>query len=112
MARSKKMCGLDEILKMAEAYGVADNALFKAAARQYDLQMRVLDNIREALDEEDGLVTTKEYVKGRKNVYANPLVKELPKHTDSANKTLAVMIDIIKKLGHPSAPVDDLSDFV
>lgn len=101
------------ILKMAKQYGVDENALFVSAAKQYALQQRVLDNIKKALDEEDSLMTRKEYVKGRENVYANPLVRELPKHSDAANKTLAVMLDIIKNLGHPSVPrskLDSIDD--
>jgi formylmethanofuran dehydrogenase subunit E-like metal-binding protein len=89
-----------KLIKMAEAYGVADNALFLSAANQYTLQQRVIENIKKALDEEDSLVLTKEYVKNRANAYANPLVRELPKHSDSANKTLNAMLDIITKLGH------------
>ena len=38
-------------------------------------------------------------MKGRENVMANPLVKELPKHMDSANKTLGMMLNIIEGMG-------------
>ena len=98
MAQSK--VSYAKLIKMAEAYGVADNALFIAAANQYTLQQRVIENIKKALDEEESLVLTKEYVKNRANAYANPLIRELPKHSDSANKTLNAMLDIITKLGH------------
>ena len=102
MAQTK--VSYSKIIKMAEAYGVADNALFIAAANQYTLQQRVIENIKKALDEEESLVLTKEYVKNRANAYANPLIRELPKHSDSANKTLNTMLDIINKLGHEPAP--------
>lgn len=88
-----------DLLKLAESYGVKDNALFISAVNQYCVQQKVIENINKALEEEDELVTKKEYVKGRENIYANPLVRELPKHADSANKTLAIMLDIITKLG-------------
>ena len=100
-----------KLLRMAKDYGVEKNALFLQAVEQYDVQARVIQNIKAALDKEDGeLVTSKEYVKGRENIYANPLVKELPKHADAANRTLQTMLTIIKELGKPPAPKDRLSE--
>ena len=93
-----------ELIKMAKSYGVDKNALFLAAAKQYALQQRVINSIKDTLDSGDSLMTTKEYVKGRENIYANPLVKELPKHSDSANKTASCMLDIIKTLGREPKP--------
>jgi hypothetical protein len=85
---------------LAKRFHVDDNALFVASAEQYAIQSEIIKNIRDSLAEEDNLMTTKEYIKGRLNVYANPLIKELPKITDSANRTLNTMLDIILKLGH------------
>ena len=95
----KQKTTYDELMELAKRYGVENNALFVASAKQYATQQKVIENIRSALEEEDNLMTTKEYVKGRVNVYANPLVRELPKHSDSANKTLNTMLDIVLKLG-------------
>lgn len=90
----------DELMALAKRYGVDDNALFIASAEQYAIQSEVIKGIRDALAEEDSLMTTKEYIKGRLNVYSNPLIKELPKINDSANRLLNTMLDIILKLGH------------
>ena len=91
-------------MELAKAYGLEDNAMFISAANQYDLQQKVIQNIRKVIEDEDSLMVTKEYVKSRENVYANPLVKELPKHTDSANKTLGMMLNIIDTLGRKKEP--------
>lgn len=100
MARSNKNKDvLSELLDMAKQYGVDDNAVFVVAASQYALQQRVISNIKDALDAEDSLMSTKEYVKGRENIYAHPLVKELPKHADSANRTAQTILNIIETLG-------------
>lgn len=107
---SSKATTYSKLLKMAKTYGVDKNALFLQAVEQYDVQARVIQSIKAALDEEDALLTSKEYVKGRANVYANPLVKELPKHADSANRTLQTMLTIIKELGKPPAPKDRLTE--
>lgn len=85
---------------MAESYGVDKNALFISAANQYIIQQNVIGMIKSALEDDDRAVVTKEYVKGRENLQANPLILQLPKHIDSANKTLSTMLDIIQKLGH------------
>lgn len=107
---ARKSTTYSKLLKMAKDYGVDKNAMFVQTAEQYDVQMRVIQNIKDALDREENLTTSKEYVKGRENVYANPLVKELPKHADSANRTLQTMLAIIEKLGRPPEPKDRLTE--
>ena len=91
-----------ELLQMAKSYGVDKNALFIAAAEQYDLQQNVIRLLKESI-EGNRLTTQKTYIKGENNDYAAPLVKELPKHSDAANRTAAVILDIILKLGKPPA---------
>lgn len=102
MARKPKT--YTDLIRLARSYGVDKNALFLKAAEQYVLQQKTVLRIQEAIESEEDLLTVKEYVKGRENVCLNPLVKELPKHTEAANKTLTVMLDIITKLGKPPAP--------
>ena len=101
---AKKTATYNELLKMARSYGVDQNALFLAAAKQYDLQQRVIDLLREGIEEGD-LTTQKTYLKGQANDYAAPLVKELPKHSDAANRTAGTILDIVVKLGKP--PTED-----
>lgn len=101
-----------DLLRMAKSYGVEKNALFVSAAKQYELQQEVLDMIRKTLRDENQTTTTKEYVKGRENVCVHPLIQQLPKHVDSANKTLATMLDIIQKLGTPPTSGDKLGEFL
>ena len=83
---------------MARRYGVEDNALFLAAAEQYSLQQHVISLLKAGIDEGE-LTTQKTYISGQQNDYAAPLVKELPKHSDAANRTAQVILDIIVKLG-------------
>ena len=105
---AKTAATFDELLKMAKRYGVDQNALFLAAAKQYDLQQRVINLINEGIDGKD-LTTQKAYISGEKNDYAAPLVKELPKHSDAANRTAQVILDIIVKLGQK--PSEDEDEF-
>lgn len=100
-----------DLIKLARTYGVEKNALFVQAAEQYAVQQMVIKQIKAALEEDD-LLTSKEYVKGRENVYTHPLVRELPKHADSANKTLVTMLEIITKLGKSPAPEGKLAEMM
>ena len=106
MARKPKT--YNDLLKMAKSYGVDKNALFLTAAKQYDLQQRVIEMLKAGIEEGE-LTTSKTYISGQANDYAAPLVKELPKHSDAANRTAAVILDIIVKLGKkPEEKADDL----
>ena len=105
MARVRKT--YNDLLRMAKSYGVDKNALFLTAAKQYDLQQRVIEMLKAGIEESD-LVTSKTYIAGQANDYAAPLVKELPKHSDAANRTAAVILDIIVKLGRKPEEKDDL----
>lgn len=101
----------DNLMKLAEEYNVHDNALFISAAEQYSIQAQIINMIREELNGDSSPISTKEYVKGRKNEYANPLIRELPKHSDSANRTLQTMLDIIVKLGKRTEKESALAEF-
>ena len=54
--------------------------------------------------EKKGVVTP---MKGENNDYAAPLVKELPKHSDAANRTAGTILDIIVKLGRKTEDDED-----
>lgn len=101
----------NKLMKMAKAYGVDKNALFVAAANQYAVQQAVIEKIRDEIDQENTLTVQKEYVKNRENTYVNPLIKELPKHSESANRTAQTMIQIITNLGHADAAGSKVAAF-
>lgn len=84
-----------EILKLAEAAGVQTNYFFLTTFDRYQTQIGILEDLKKRISESETLVT-KEYVKGRENVYTNPAITEYNRTTDSANKTVACLIKIIK----------------
>ena len=47
---------------------------------------------------EDGTLVTKEYVKGRGNVYTHPAIAEYNKTATASNQTVATLMKIIKTL--------------
>ena len=111
MTKTKKGDLFDELMEMAREYNVAANAMFQAAANQYAAQQEVIRMIKAEIDGADELTAAKTYVKGAANLQASPLIKELPRHTDSANKTLSTMLDIIVKLGKKTEKETALSKF-
>ena len=58
MARKNKT--YSDLIKLAKTYGVDKNALFVQAAEQYSVQQMVIQQIRDALQNDDDLLTSKE----------------------------------------------------
>lgn len=85
----------EEILKVAEAYNVDKNFFFVTTFRRYMVQIKILNELELSI-KKDGVLVTKEYVKGRKNVYSHPAIQDYNRTTDSANKTVATLMRIIK----------------
>ena len=98
MGTSKRLANADDIIRLAEESGVSDNYFFTTTFERYQVQLKILDGLKQAIEEE-GMLVSKEYVKGRKNVYSNPAVSDYNRTTDSANKTVATLIRIIKNFG-------------
>lgn len=84
-----------EIIKIAEESGVQSNFFFLTTFKRYQVQLEMLNDLEKAI-KEDGMTVTKEYVKGRKNVYSNPALKDYNTTTDSANRTVSTLMKIIK----------------
>ena len=107
---AKQKLSFDEIMKLAEQYGVKDNVLFVSAADRYAGQIQIIEEMQESV--RDGLMMKTVGSKGQEKVEANPLVAQLPKYNDTANKTLGVMLDIIARLGTAAPAGDKLGDFL
>ena len=84
-----------EILRIAEETGVQTNFFFVTTFKRYQVQLSNLGELEKAI-KETGTLVTKEYVKGRANIYVNPAVTEYNKTTDSANRTVTTLMKIIK----------------
>lgn len=87
----------DKLLEQAEQKGVANNFFFRTTFKRYQVQMRILSDLEKAI-EEYGATVTKEYVKGRQNLVANPAITEYNKTSTAANGTVGTLISIIKTL--------------
>ena len=104
----------EAIKQKAKELGVEQNYLFITTFERYEVQLGILDQFKECI-EKDGTIVSKEYVKGRGNLYESPAVAGFNRTTDSANKTVSTLMRILKNFGGSSADdkgADPLLDMI
>ena len=106
-----------EILRIASQHGVEQNFFFLTTFKRYQVQIKILFDLEKVIKEE-GNTVTKEYVKGRKNVYTHPAIGEYNKTSTAANQTVQTLMKIINQMrddtdsGGESSTGDELMDFL
>lgn len=95
-----------EIKRTAEESGLQSNFFFATTFDRYLMQLEILESLKDAI-KEHGMTVEKEYVKGRQNLCSNPAVADYNRTTDSANKTVACLMRILKNYGVDPADGDD-----
>ena len=101
----------NKILEQAEERGVSSNFFFVTTFKRYQVQMKILSDLEKAIAEY-GATVTKEYVKGRQNLVANPAITEYNKTATAANGTVSTLINIVKSLSNEPDAMDALSEFL
>ncbi|MBO7088651.1 MAG: hypothetical protein J6W70_01995 [Lentisphaeria bacterium] len=86
-----------KMLAFGEKYQIEEEQDFLEAARIYSEEAALIDQMRDRLDE-DGLTVMKTYKTGDCEV-AHPLLSELPRHVESANKCLMTISSMIEDRG-------------
>ena len=102
---------VDRILEQAESKGVSQNFFFKTTFKRYQVQMKILADLEKAINEY-GATVTKEYVKGRQNLVANPAITEYNKTATAANGTVSTLINIMKTLSDEGQSGGRLQDLI
>ena len=102
--RTKLIKQANEIIKIADSSGLQSNYFFTTTFQRYQVQLEILLELTEKMEDE-GMLVTKEYVKGSKNLYVSPAVSAFNRTADSANKTVMALIKIIKEFN-----VDGMTD--
>ena len=97
MIEKKLEAQAKEILSIAEKHGVEQNFFFITTFKRYQVQLRILNELEQVIGNE-GVLVTKQYVKGRENVYSHPAIMDYNRTTDSANKTVTTLMKIITTL--------------
>ena len=101
----------NRLLEQAQERGVSSNFFFVTTFKRYQVQMKILSDLEAAITEY-GATVTKEYVKGRQNLVANPAITEYNKTATAANGTVSTLINIIKTLSNEPDATDALSEFL
>lgn len=83
-----------ELLDKARQKDAQTSFFFVTTFKRYQVQMKILADLEKAIAE-DGMTVTKEYVKGRRNVYTNPAISEYNRTATAANQTVVTLMKII-----------------
>lgn len=102
---------VDRILEQAEKKGVSSNFFFKTTFKRYQVQMKILTDLEKSI-EEYGATVTKEYVKGRQNLVANPAITEYNKTATASNGTVSTLLNIMKTLTGDGSSGGKLQDLI
>ena len=86
-----------KMIAFGKIYQVEKEQDFIEAARIYAEEAGLIDQMRDRLAE-DGLTIKKTYKTGETEV-AHPLLSELPRHVESANKCLSTIGSMIEERG-------------
>lgn len=86
-----------EILDIASKHGVEQNFFFITTFKRYQVQINILTELERTIRSE-GTLVTKEYVKGRGNVYTHPAISEYNRTSTAANQTVTTLMKIITTL--------------
>ena len=86
-----------KMLAFGKEYQIEGEQDFLEAARIYSEEAALIDQMRDRLDE-DGLTVMKTYKTGEVEV-AHPLLSELPRHVESANRCLMTISSMIEDRG-------------
>ena len=95
------------ILADAKKYGIANNSFFQTLYHLLDVQIAMLSELEKSF-KEDGATITKEYVKGRENVYCHPAVDKYTKVSDSAMNKIEKLEQMVEKA---KSNIDENDDF-
>lgn len=90
-----------ELVDLAMQAGVEQNFFFMTTLDRYNVQLKTLADLKKVLESENVLVT-KEYVKGRRNLYTHPAITEYNKTSQAANNTVQTLLKIITTLAEHS----------
>ena len=90
-----------ELLELAQQANVEQNFFFVSTFKRYQVQLTILNQLEMEI-KNAGVLVTKQYVKGRENVYTHPAVTDYNRTATSANQTVQTLLKIITTLAEHS----------
>lgn len=98
-----------ELLDLAQQAGVEQNFFFLSTFKRYQVQLNILAQLESEI-KKAGVLVTKQYVKGRENVYTHPAVTDYNRTATAANQTVQTLLKIITTLSEHSISDSVASD--
>lgn len=95
------------ILEKARAKGIEHTFMFTTTFQRYVVLISHMAELQKAI-KKDGCLVTKEYVKGRQNVYVHPAINAYNATAAQANSTATILMRFIVQ---PLSDSDDKDDF-
>lgn len=92
---------MKELQKMAHQTGLEQDVFYVSTLQRYQVQLSILNQLEEEI-EKAGVLVTKQYVKGRENVYTHPAVTDYNRTATAANQTVQTLLKIITTLAEHS----------
>jgi hypothetical protein len=86
-----------EILRIAQKYGVESNFFFITTFERYMQLMKYMSELKEVITKE-GTTVQKSYSKGVANTYVHPALSAYTKTSAEANKTLQTLMKVIREM--------------
>jgi cell fate (sporulation/competence/biofilm development) regulator YmcA (YheA/YmcA/DUF963 family) len=90
-----------ELLQLAMQANVEQNFFFVSTFKRYQVQLSILAQLESEI-KKAGVLVTKQYVKGRENVYTHPAVTDYNRTATAANQTVQTILKIITTLSEHS----------
>ena len=100
----------EEILEKAKEMGIEHSFMFATTFKRYQEHIAHLEELQKAVEEE-GMIVTKEYVKGRANIYVNPAVSAYNQTANAADKTAQLLMKYIVVSPSESEAGDEFDNF-
>lgn len=97
---------VEQIMQSAKAKGLEGDFFYTTTLSRYVTQLELLEDLKKHI-KEDGSMVTKEYVKGRQNLYVNPAVAAYSKAVQTANNTVVTLSKIVASFGTEEVKEED-----
>ena len=103
----------EEIVRIAQKHGVEQNFFFLTTFKRYQVQISIMHNLEQSL-KEDGHMVTKEYVKGRGNLYTHPAIQDYNRTATASKQPVQTLMKIIQSMRKedPNKEDDELIAFI
>lgn len=104
--KAKELKSVSELRNMAQESGLIDNPLFETTLTRYETQIQVLNELKEIIDYNPAIID-KPTSNGKTTIATHPAITDYNRTTDSANKTVGILLKVIQQFKEKPANEED-----